>query len=255
MKSKPTQRERAFSVLLFSLCFLTGSAIANTLYWLFAGGMSPFLVNLLFGFYFAVGAIAFVRPDPTDIQSLIKGFCTSAIWPYLAWKRIEVAYSTPTSRVHVVYINDIAAGKISDADWCGIRLSVLRDPRPYIMQALNIIKMCALLCQHLLWAIPLLIFWSAVFLAAFYPDDYSAVVALLQEGPAAIGSAILILMRSYGVVLIVIAPFAFLFLGYRFGFVSHFAMARATLIRQHLKIVTDGKIAVNDWVDLRTVIQ
>jgi hypothetical protein len=236
MKSFQTLRERLFSLFLMTICFLVAPVSANIIIMLLIGESLPFIANMLLNLYFAVGVLGFVRPDPVDLRTLIQGLRTCVIWPYLAWKRIGAVYATPTDRRRTVFVNDVAVGDISDVDWCAIRLDVLRDPRIHIKQVLSIIRMCSLVVSHLVLVIPLIAFWGIVCVAVFSPDEYSVLIGLLQQGPEAIEAIVRYMAWLYGLSLMVLVSIGFAFGRYQFGFVDHFADARAKLVRQRLNV-------------------
>lgn len=242
-----TSRQKIFSIALLMACFLAGLAVASLLSWITIGKLPDPMFPVLLGMYMALGAIGFVRPDPHDMGSFLKALRTSAIWPYLAWRKQETLYLTQqdssSSDRYVVLVNDVVAGELSGPDYASIRLQVFRDPRSYIAQVLNLFKVFWAALNQLLWAVPTAVFWFAVVLAVFWPDDYLSILKALQSGPEAIQSAMSFVVSMATLVLFFYISLGFA-LGYRLGFRNHFAETVALLIRQRCGIAADGKLSV-----------
>lgn len=148
-----------------------------------------------------------------------------------------------------VKVNDVMVGTINDADYAAMRLRAFNDPRIYIAQAMNLLRVAYNSFEYCFRAIPLGVFWIGVALAVFSPDTISSVLADLQKATVgdiqhavSMAGSVLVLMMTLSV------AFHWAFGLSRFGFVNRFDEAIGTSVRKHCTVAAEGSIVLSRWV-------
>lgn len=250
MKTKAYNR---FNVAHGGICGLVAALIATAVS---GGGFSPILMLLIMGF-FLIGNAKFGPENLNDFPGLKQALVASAIWPYLAWKKYDLALQAPSATTYDAFVNEIFVGTLSDAEYSEIKRRVLRDPRVYIAQILNMGRIAIKMLDSFVIGVPVLAFWSLLSLAYFEPTLYAEAIAILQHGPTAIRNA----MESYFSILIWLWLIALMMQAALFmrvpGFQNKIDQAIAKQLRHSLRVPTEGdvKLISQDQSPIMAIVQ
>lgn len=149
-----------------------------------------------------------------------------------------------------VWINDVKAGVVTDAEYAAIQQLTLHDTRIAMLQLFNIGRVAIVLLDKIVMMIPITIFWAAIAIAILEPESYTVIVHELQKAdPATIIDAI----RSFihvGAQLVFATLVCMAVLGYRFGFKDYYSASIHRIIRQHCNVIAEeGKMHLTQCLD------
>jgi hypothetical protein len=148
-----------------------------------------------------------------------------------------------------VHANGVYSGVISDAEYAAIRRDVYFSPRTYGEQLGNVARMMMHAVDYLFVAVPLSVFWTAVFAYVYARDDFSEFVTyMLTRTPKELAS----MMPHAGSLLVLIGllcVIAHLLLGRRFGFRNVFEDTVADTVRRKIGCPAIGPISLSRYVD------
>lgn len=151
----------------------------------------------------------------------------------------------------VVELNGISVGRISDADYATIRLSVFNNTRLYVAQLANCGRVLLEVLGMMLLVVPVCAFWIILAILIVSPNVGADLVDQLREATPAnvvmVASYWAVTMMNFG---LAVAMFMAIFSGgqVRFGFVNRFGEVTAKIIRQRLRIAPEGKLVLVRWV-------
>jgi hypothetical protein len=145
-----------------------------------------------------------------------------------------------------VELNQVKVGTISDAEYAAIRRKCFTDPRLYVAQVMNALRVILNAFDYFYRAIPLGLFWVIAALAGFSPDTIATVLAELHKaGPDVIQGVARVLVV---LMFMVVAMHWVLGLS-RFGFIDSFDEATGTALRKHCKVAAEGSIVLVRWTN------
>lgn len=149
-----------------------------------------------------------------------------------------------------IELNQVKVGTISDAEYAAIRRKCFTDPRLYVAQVMNALRVSLNAFDYCYRAIPLGLFWVIVALAAFSPDIIVTVLAELHKaGPDVIKGAVANAASVLVVVMFVVVAMHWALGVSRFGFIDRFDEAAGTTLRKHCKAAAEGSIVLVRWTD------
>jgi hypothetical protein len=208
------------------------------------GGHANVALTLFIVAYFLFGNGKYGPGKLASWPSLKSALVASAIWPYLAWKKLDQAFQNPSTMVYNAYVNDVFVGTLTDADYSAIKRQVLRDHRVYIAQLLNVVRIAIKTLDNFLLGVPVLAFWGLLYLAYFEPTLYANAISTIQQGPVAIHSAVenyfWLLVLSWMMVLMVQSVLFFRIPGFQ----NKFVQAYTRMLRQKLNVAAEGDVTL-----------
>lgn len=223
------------------LDFVTGVVLAGCLAYLLTGEPSPFL-SLTLASYLFFGKTTYAPGELLCFDDVKVSLFASFAWPYLAWKKLNHDLQAPSSATYDAYVNDVYVGPLSDADYSKIKRQVLRDPRLYFAQVLNLGRVAIKAFDTFFRGIPMLAFWGLFALAYFAPESYGAILSALQQGPDSIRQLahgyMGLLIEAWFLTLLVLAVAR----GHVPGFTNVFAMATTRQLRRQLGVAAEGEV-------------
>lgn len=249
MESKPRN-----PLWLRVLDLVTGGVLAGVVSNLLCGGFSP-LMTLFLLTYFYFGKTKYGPQGALQsLEDVKTSFFASIVWPYLAWKKLDHDLQEPSSATYDAYVNEVRVGTLSDADYSKIKRQVLRDPRLYFAQVMNVGWVAIKALDTFVLGIPILAFWVLFALAYFEPEAYGSILATLQEGPDAIRAAansyIGILTQLWFVSLLIQAVVR----GHVPGFTNAFDAATTRLLRRQLGVAAEGDVILHRQVLIQAAV-
>ena len=144
-----------------------------------------------------------------------------------------------------VQVNNVTVGTVSDADYARLRLQVFTDWRSYFGQLANLTWCASKVIDSLFVAVPLALFWSAVALFVFAPEQ---AVDALHQLQALSAQQLVAGIRSSGWLLsALVLLYVFvnvLLLGARFGFVNMCRERSDERLRWQLSVPTVGRVSL-----------
>lgn len=231
------------------LDFVTSVVLAGCLAYLLTGEPSPFL-SLILASYLFFGKTTYAPGELLCFDDVKVSLFASFAWPYLAWKKLDQDLQAPSSATYDAYVNDVHVGMLSDANYSAIKRQVLRDPRLYFAQVMNLGWVVIKSFDTFFLGIPMLAFWGMFALAYFEPESYGMILTTLQQGPDAIRDV----ANRYMMLLIELWFFSLLVQAVirgRFpGFANVFDQSTTRLLRRQLKVASDGNVVLISHVDL-----
>lgn len=239
-----TKKYNRFNIAHGGICGLVAALAATAAS---GGGFSPVLV-LLFMSFFLVGNAKYGPGNLKDLSGLKSALVASATWPYLAWNQLDKKFQTPSATTYNAYVNEVFVGTLSDADYSAILRQVLRDPRCYIAQLVNAGWIVVKALDSFVVGVPMLAFWSLLWMAYFDTELYSNVIAILQQGPTAIRE----LVGKYFTLLVWLwvttLMLQFVMRGGVPGFQNKFEQETSKLLRQRLKVAAEGEVMLSSQI-------
>jgi hypothetical protein len=149
-----------------------------------------------------------------------------------------------------IELNQVKVGTISDAEYAAIRRKCFTDPRLYVAQVMNALRVSLNAFDYCYRAIPLGLFWVIAALAAFSPDTIATVLAELHKAsPDVIQGAVANAARVLVVVMFTVVAMHWMLGLSRFGFIDRFDEAAGTALRKHCKAAAEGSIVLVRWTD------
>ncbi len=215
--------------------------IAGVAAFVFSGAFNPILAIFIIAF-FLVGKEKYGEKNISDTSGLKGLLVVSVIWPYLAWKKLDQSLQTPSAITYNAYVNHVFVGTLSDTDHSAIMRQVLRDPRIYIAQLMNVGRIVITLLNLFIESVPILAFWSFLGLAYFEPEMFNTVLTVIQQGPVAIRETIekyfSLLIMLWMMTMMVIAMISIRTVGFQ----NKFYEAYTRLLRQKLQVAAEGNV-------------
>lgn len=118
------------------------------------------------------------------LVTLVTGYTT--IWVCAKhWKELTARIDAADAGVWSVAVNGVHAGEISDADYARILRSVEFDLRTYLSQMLHFIARLYRIFTHLVFAVPIVVFWAAVLHWLASPTEFASTLDSLKAVTAA----------------------------------------------------------------------
>ena len=230
------------------LDLVTGGVMAGTIAFVVTGGFSPFLTLILLS-YLYFGKAKYGPPGAlTCLDDVKASVIASLAWPYLAWKKMDQELQAPSSATFDASVNEVFVGELSDTDYSRIKRQVLRDPRLYFAQVLNLGWVAIKAMDTFVLGIPMLAFWGLIALAYFAPESYGEILSTLQQGPDAIRGFV----NRYMELLIEVWFIALLAQGVARGrvpgFTNVFALATTRHLRRQLRVAAEGEVVLHRQV-------
>lgn len=243
MESKPRN-----PLWLRVLDLVTGGVLAGVVSNLLCGGFSP-LMTLFLLTYFYFGKTKYGPQGALQsLEDVETSFFASIVWPYLAWKKLDQDLQEPSSATYDAYVNEVHVGTLSDAEYSKIKRLVLRDPRLYFAQVLNLGWVAFKAFDTFVLGIPMLAFWGLIALAYFAPESHGEILSTLQQGPDAIRGFV----NRYMELLIEVWFIALLAQGVVRGrvpgFTNVFALATTRQLRRQLRVAAEGDVILHRQV-------
>lgn len=230
------------------LDLVTGGVLAGTIAYLVTGGVSPFLTIILLSYLYFGKAKYGPQGALTRLEDVKNSLVASVAWPYLAWKKLDQDLQAPSSVTYDAYVNEVFVGELSDADYSGIKRQVLRDPRLYFAQVMNLCWVAFKALDTFLLGIPMLAFWGLIALAYFAPESYGEILSTLRQGPDAIrdfaNGYMGLLIEVWFVALMVQAVAR----GSVVGFTNVFALSITRHLRRKLGVAAEGEVVLHRQV-------
>lgn len=243
MESKPRN-----TLWLRVLDLVTGGVLAGSVSFLLTGSFSPFLTVLLLSYLYFGKSKYGPRRELLCLEDAKDSLVASVAWPYLAWKKLDQDLQEPSSATYDAFVNGVHVGTLSDADYSKIKRQVLRDPRLYFAQVMNIGWVAIKALDTFFLGIPILAFWTLFALAYFEPEAYGTIIAVLQQGPDSIRAAanqyMWILFQLWFVSLLIQAAVR----GHLPGFTNEFDAATTRLLRRQLGVAAEGDVVLHQQV-------
>ncbi len=201
---------------MVSACIAIPLALAMALLGDWIGGS---VVAFVVGFGFAMA----MRALTTKLQHLVEA---------------------PDRVVLQVKLNGIEVGTITEADYARFRVEAYGNWRNSVAQLLNIGRVAINLFSQIYVAVPIGMFWCALFAWIFYPEAFALALDQLRTAtPSELSAASVIAGRLLLVSAITLPLFGMMF-GMRFGFVNCFAEDTAHSLRKHLGVAAEGDIVL-----------
>ncbi|MBU2434576.1 MAG: hypothetical protein KJ716_13175 [Gammaproteobacteria bacterium] len=243
-----TYQQNPFWLRLLDL--VTGGVAAGVIAYLVTGGFSPVLTGFLLSYlYFGKAKYGPLGPL-TSFDDVKASLFASLAWPYLAWKKLDRDLQTPSSVTYDAYVNEVFVGELSDPDYSAIKRQVLRDPRLYFAQVLNLGWVGFKALDTFFLGIPMLAFWGLIALAYFAPETYGEILTTIQNGPEAIrdfaSRYMGLLIQVWFLALLVQAVAR----GHVPGFTNVFAQATTRHLRRKLRVAAEGEVVLHPHVVL-----
>lgn len=227
------------------LDLVTGGVLAGTIAYFVTGGVSPFLTIILLSYLYFGKAKYGPQGALTHLEDVKESLVASIAWPYLAWKKMDKDLQAPSSVTYDAYVNEVFVGEMSDADYSVIKRQVLRDPRLYFAQVMNLGWVAIKALDTFLLGIPMLAFWGLIALAYFSPESYGEILSNLQKGPDAIrefaNGYMGLLIEVWFVALLIQAVAR----GRVVGFTNVFARATTRHLRRKLGVAAEGEVMLH----------
>ena len=230
------------------LDLVTGGVLAGVISNLLSGGFSPPMTLFLLTYFYFGKAKYGPQGALQSLEDVKTSFFASVAWPILAWKKLDQDLQKPSSATYDAYVNEVHVGTLSDAEYSKIKRQVLRDPRLYFAQVMNLCRVAVKALDTFFLGIPILAFWTLFALAYFEPEAYATILGVLREGPDAISAAanryMAILIQLWLVSLLVQATVR----GHLPGFTNVFDAATTRLLRRQLGVAAEGDVILHRQV-------
>ncbi len=182
------------------------------------------------------------------MDSLWCALIARFIWLYHLWQK-------PSDVTYDAFVNDVYIGTLSGRDYSAIKNQVLRDPRIYMAQLLNVVKVSNRVIGTFIIGIPVLIFWSmlVVLWLGYAQEVYNALMAVVQLGPESFSVAIGGYMTITVMLWLVSLCAQIILFGEDFGFQNVFSKSFNRLIRRKLDVITDVTLTIGHVNSSKTV--
>ena len=142
------------------------------------------------------------------------------------------------------HLNGVTLGAISDADYAAIQLSVYRDVRVALMQAMNFVQVARTVLNGFVFGLPIAAFWIAAGLAVWAP---ASCIDFVNSMIAADASTIASTTAQFLQVCLVVHLVGFglmVAVGSRFGYRDCYYNEVGRLLCQHFKTPVTGEVTL-----------
>lgn len=137
--------------------------------WLCVGAIWGFQASVLDDHVFLLGALV----------TLLSGHAT--LWLCASrWQKLTARIDAADPVVWSVAVNGVRTGEISDADYACILRTVVFDVRTHISQVLHFSMRLYRLFTHMVFAVPVIVFWAVVLFWLSSPAEFSSTLESLK---------------------------------------------------------------------------
>ncbi len=178
-----------------------------------------------------------------SVVAFVVGFAFAIVMRALTIK-LQRLVEAPDHMVLQVKLNGVEVGTITEADYAQLKIDAYGNWRNSAAQLLNFGRVAINLFSQMYVAVPIGMFWCALFAWVFYPEAFALALDQVRTAtPADLSAASVIAARLMLVTAITLPLFGMMF-GMRFGFVNCFAEDTARSLRERLGVAAEGDIVL-----------
>ena len=179
------------------------------------------------------------------LPTLVAGYTT--LWLCASrWRKLTTRIDVADPGLWSVAVNGVRTGEISDADYARILRTVDFDVRTHISQVLHFITRIYRTFTHLVFAVPVVVFWAAVLFWFSSPAEFASTLDSLKAVTSAdLSSSLPTLVSLVAMPMVLYAGVWLMWRGdFRF---SKFDDAIAVRVLQAIECPATGRVTLSQF--------